>query len=76
MHDLDAIVHIDSMIYCMIREEVTSNTTPLITHIKYNLRYIMGKREKKELVHITGATARCQTSVQLLQHISVLERST
>lgn len=27
MHDLDAIVHIDLMIYCMIREEVTSNTT-------------------------------------------------
>lgn len=47
MHDLDAIVHIDLMIYCMIREEVTSNTTPLITHIKYNHRYIMGKREKK-----------------------------
>lgn len=76
MHDLDAIVHIDLMIYCTIREEVTSNTTPLITHIKYNHRYIMGKREKKELLHITGATARCQTSVQLFQHISILERST
>lgn len=47
MHDLDAIVHIDLMMYCTIREEVTSNTTPLITHIKYNHRYIIGKREKK-----------------------------
>lgn len=47
MHDLDAIVHIDLMIYCTIREEVTSNTTPLITHIKYDHRYIIGKREKK-----------------------------
>lgn len=51
MHDLDVIVHIDLMICCMIREEVTSNTTPLITHIKYNNRYIMGKREKKDSSH-------------------------
>lgn len=76
MHDLDAIVHIDLMIYCTIREEVTSNTTPLITHIKYDHRYIEG-RARKGLVHITGgATARCQTSDQLFQHISILERST